>query len=162
MEKQLQRVVEAIPDPCQGLPDPVFDFVLKVTPVINVDLLVQDDGGRALLSWREDPFGTGWHIPGGIVRYRERLETRIAAVARLELGTTVEAEDQPCDMVQFNREPRGHFISLLFRCRLTEGPDEALMQRYGVRENGALAWIKGTPSELYPAHRVYQRWLRSA
>lgn len=33
----------AIGDPCQGLPEEVFLFVSRVTPMINVDLLIQDE-----------------------------------------------------------------------------------------------------------------------
>lgn len=54
--------------PEKGLPEPVFEFVSSVTPMVNVDLLVRDENNRILLSWREDKFsGNVWHIPGGII-----------------------------------------------------------------------------------------------
>src|SRR5438105_4861558 len=50
-----------------GLPPEVFLFLSRVTPLLNVDLLIQDDRGRTLLTWRDDEFfGAGWHVPGGI------------------------------------------------------------------------------------------------
>jgi colanic acid biosynthesis protein WcaH len=40
--------------------------------MVNVDLFISDDQGRVLLTWRDDEiFGAGWHIPGGMIRYKE-------------------------------------------------------------------------------------------
>jgi colanic acid biosynthesis protein WcaH len=34
--------------------------------------------GRTLLTWRDDEsFGAGWHVPGGIIRYKETAADRI-------------------------------------------------------------------------------------
>ena len=60
-----------IGDPRHGLPEEVFRLVSRLTALINVDLLIQDEGRRTLLTWRDDEFyGAGWHIPGGIIRYK--------------------------------------------------------------------------------------------
>lgn len=153
----LEGALAAIPDPKAGLPDPVFDFVRRVTPLINVDLLIQSEG-RTLLAWRRDAYGTGWHIPGGIVRFFEPLARRIGEVARLELGAAVSAEDTAATITQFFNG-RGHFISLMFRTRLvTPIPAERLWDG-GQPADGALAWISGVPADLYPAHEVYRGWL---
>lgn len=161
IEAALEQVLVSTPDPRDGLSDPVFNFVLKVTPMINVDLLVRDDAGRTLLAWREEAYGTGWHIPGGIIRYREPMKNRITAVARLELGAMVEAEQDPCAVTEFCHTRRGHFISLMYRCSLTsELMIPSLIFREGRPQHGMISWIKGVPTELYPAHRVYEEWLR--
>jgi hypothetical protein len=55
---------------------------VTVSPELSVDLPVQDDIGRILLTWRHDvAYGPGWHIPGGIVRYKERAMDRIQPLA---------------------------------------------------------------------------------
>ena len=73
--------------PRRGRPDPVFELIRRLTPTVNVDLLRRNAAGEVLLSWREDPLhGAGWHVPGGIIRILERLDDRIATVARAELG----------------------------------------------------------------------------
>jgi colanic acid biosynthesis protein WcaH len=148
-------------DPRLGLPDVIFETVLRVTPMINVDLLVRDETGRTLLSWREDAFGRGWHVPGGIIRYRETFAARIAEVARLELRARVKAEPTPCHVLQSLDEPRGHFVSLLFRCSL-ERPMTAAQGLIGPQappSGGDLAWFAGVPDPLYPAHSIYRDWL---
>ena len=67
-------LVKEVPDPSKGLPDDVFYYISRTTPLVNVDLLIKDEKGRALLAWREDQFsGKGWHVPGGIVRDRKSV-----------------------------------------------------------------------------------------
>ena len=155
----LDRVLRTIPKPESGLPDEVFDFIRKLTPLVNVDLLIRD-GDRSLLAWREDEYEAGWHIPGGIVRFREALKSRIEAVARLEIGATVESQPSPCDMNELRDHERGHFISFLYGCKLTGkiNPERFFSGR-GKPRNGDLNWIKGVPEDLYPAQKFYANWL---
>ena len=61
-----------LPDSKLGLPDDIFYLVSRLTPMINVDLLIVNEQNEKLLTWREDQFyGPGWHIPGGIIRFKE-------------------------------------------------------------------------------------------
>jgi colanic acid biosynthesis protein WcaH len=155
----LENVLQAIPDPSKGLPDEVFHFILKVTPMINVDLLVRNDRGEHLLAWREDAYGTGWHIPGGIIRYCEAIEQRIEAVAKGELSTEVDHTPHPVDLRQL-WHVRGHFISLLYLCTLrTPISDPAIWFSGGKPRNGQIAWIMGVPPDIYWVHNMYAEWL---
>jgi colanic acid biosynthesis protein WcaH len=122
----LESLVSA---PELGLPEEVLLLVGRLAPLINVDLLIQDAAGRTLLTWRDDRFyGPGWHIPGGIIRYKERALDRVHAVALRELSAKVECEAVPL-LVREHIDPhaaeRGHFISLLYRCRLLAPLDPA-------------------------------------
>lgn len=155
----MDAALRATPDPSQGLPDEVFRFVLKVTPMISVDLLVRNDRGEHLLAWREDEHGRGWHIPGGIIRYSEPISARIAAVAKAELAATVRHSEQP-DEVRQIFYPRGHFIAMLFLCHL-DSPvsDQALWHSDGSPRHGQIKWIRGVPSDVYSVHSTYKDWL---
>ena len=153
----LDALIAGLPDPRGGLPEAVFDFVRRVTPLVNVDLLVRDDAGRTLLSWREDAFYRGWHVPGGIIRFRETAHQRVAAVARAELGTSVTPTDSPCDLIQAN-DARGHFISLLFPCTLTAAIGMDFAPAVGPRRAGMLRWFDAVPDDLIPTQRHYARW----
>jgi ADP-ribose pyrophosphatase YjhB (NUDIX family) len=66
------------------------------------------------LTWRDDEYyKTGWHIPGGIVRYKETIADRIRAVAENELGAKVAFKETPLAINEgFNHHSknRGHFI----------------------------------------------------
>lgn len=153
----LDDLDHGLADPRKGLPDPVFRFALKTTPMINVDLLVRDFRGRTLVAWRQDEFGTGWHIPGGIIRWRETFAARIAAVASAELHAEVEADPEPCRISQLLDSGRGHFISLLYRCELrTPIPADAFAPNENDAVPGQLYWGAEVPGQLYPAHDIYR------
>ncbi len=158
-ERDFEDILASMSDPQNGLSDEMFHFIRRVTPLVNVDLLVRL-GGRTLLAWREDEYDKGWHIPGGIVRFREALHSRIDAVALQEIGATVESELLPCSLNQVRDHPRGHFISLLYRCSLTSEIDPARFYwGHGKPEIGSLSWVEGVPYDLYPAQHFYRDWL---
>jgi ADP-ribose pyrophosphatase YjhB (NUDIX family) len=142
-----------IGDPRQGLPEEVFRFTSRITPLINVDLLIQDDAGRTLLTWRDDAsFGQGWHIPGGIIRYKQTTAESIRGCARRELGAEVTFDPEPLLVSETIRpcRDRGHFISLLYRCRLTTTPDPALRSESQPRA-GVWRWHETCPADLLEA-----------
>jgi len=151
-----------ITDPKQGLPEAVFDLVTRLTPMVNVDLLLKDSENRTLLTWREDRFyGPVWHIPGGIIRFKETAAQRINKVAQTELGTTVEFNETPLaisEMMNQGRDTRGHFISLLYECRLTGPLAPHLAFTSGAPRHGVWAWHDAPPETLIPPQRVYQRY----
>jgi colanic acid biosynthesis protein WcaH len=124
-------------------------------------LLIQDQQNRTLLTWRDDDFyGSGWHVPGGIIRYKEHAADRIRKVAREEIGSAVEFEPSPLIIIEaISRErERGHFISMLYRCRLDTEPDPA--RRAGDQpKRGEWKWHTRAPDDLLPIHRVYAQFL---
>lgn len=147
------RLLEGqVTDPCLGLPEEIFLFVSRLTPLVNVDLLIKNDCGHVLLTWREDPiFGRGWHVPGGVVRLGESFADRIAAVAAGELGVGVSFEAAPLgifETVEPSRESRTHHVSLLFGCRLTGEPDPERMAEGEEPRGGAWAWYSGCPDDF--------------
>jgi colanic acid biosynthesis protein WcaH len=152
-------------NPQQGLPDDVFRFLTRITPMINVDLLIKDDAGRVLLTWREDALhAPGWHVPGGIIRFKETAAARIDAVASVELGATVVFEDRPIAFNQIitpGRDTRGHFISLLYDCSLTSEPDSTLRFFDGEPEAGQWAWHQGCPDNLLSVHDIYRQHIEN-
>ncbi len=152
-------------DPRTGLPEELFLFVSRITPLINVDLLLQDPFHRTLLTWRSDELhGAGWHIPGGIIRYKESAHQRIREVARLELGASVDFDPAPIAVMEsFSQERnRGHFISLLYRCRLTSELDPQLRAGSGPPQPGAWRWHAGPPTDLLEVHHMYRPFLETA
>ena len=156
----VRRLDLALPDARQGLPPDLFYLVSRLTPLVNVDLLIRDTNGRTLLTWRADAFyGPGWHVPGGIIRFKETAAERIAAVARTELGAEVRAESAPCRVCEIlspRRDVRGHFISLLYRCALTSPLNLNLQSVDGMPENGMWRWFQRCPDDLIPAHELYR------
>jgi ADP-ribose pyrophosphatase YjhB (NUDIX family) len=152
---------EQVPDPSAGLPDELFYYISQTTPLVNVDLLVKDKKGRILLAWRDDQFcGRGWHVPGGIIRFQETLETRLQAVAAKELGVASLDHDRAplavTEMIHPERAVRSHFISLLYQCRL---PEDFTPHNRGLKpgDSGYLQWHEHCPDNLIKYHDKYYR-----
>lgn len=152
-----------VPNPSMGLPDEVFYYISKTTPLVNVDLLIKDENGRTLLSWREDPIaGTGWHIPGGIIRFKETFEQRIQKVAQLEVGVDhIQFDPTPLAINQIilnNHEIRGHFISILYDCFLST---TFIPENRGLSNvvPGYLMWHDSCPDDLLKFHEIYREFL---
>ena len=152
-----------VPNPSNGLPDEVFYYISKTTPLVNVDLLIKNENGCILLAWRNDPIaGTGWHIPGGIIRFKETFEQRIQKVAQLEVGVDdIQFDPTPLAINQIildNHEIRGHFISILYDCFLstTFMPENRGLSNIGP---GYLMWHDSCPDDLLKFHEIYREFL---
>jgi len=159
LEKQIQ-------DPKKGLPEEVFLLVSRITPLVNVDLLIQNKSEGTLLSWRQDGLcPAGWHIPGGIIRFKEKIEDRIKAVAKNELGAEVTFDPLPLCVNEIQvptRENRSHFISFLYRCTLVSAPKDTLRFNGISPKVGEWDWHKVSPSNLIPTHdRLYKPFIEN-
>jgi ADP-ribose pyrophosphatase YjhB (NUDIX family) len=164
IEHALRTLTNAVPNPNAGLPEAVFHYVSRTVPMINVDLLIRDGAGRTLLAWRDDPYaGRGWHVPGGIIRFKETIAARIAQVAQTEIGSEVECDPEPIAVseLMWAHDIRGHFISLLFRCRVDAAfvPDNAGRQP---SDAGYLRWHDICPDDLVACQLVYRRYILGA
>jgi colanic acid biosynthesis protein WcaH len=162
LAEAVQVLVDAVPDPTAGLPDEVFYYISQTTPLINVDLLVKDELGRTLLAWRNDHHaGTGWHIPGGIIRFKETIAERIHQVSLAEIGVAVDYGPEPLainEMIHRDRDVRGHFISLLYNCRL----DSSFAPKNGglqPDDAGYLQWHEHCPENMIIYHDVYRKFI---
>lgn len=163
IQQSIDLLESFIKNPTEGLPEEIFLWVSRVTPMINVDLLIKNDKNETLLTWREDVYhGSGWHIPGGIIRYKETISDRIMAVAESELGAKVEFEDELLainQVIQPFRRVRGHFISLLYRCKLLTMPTEKLNIEITGKIPLAWAWHAECPQEIISAHEMYREFI---
>jgi ADP-ribose pyrophosphatase YjhB (NUDIX family) len=165
-EQLARQLLELTGDQRQGLPAPVFRLVSQLTPLINVDLLIRDEQGNTLLTWRADEFyGPGWHIPGGIIRFKENIATRISKVAESELGCLVTHQAQPLAMHEImapHRDVRGHFISFLYVCTLQTEPRADLQAQESPPQNGEWKWHATCPDDLISVHERYRPYIARA
>ncbi len=160
IHQAIQFLDKQIRKPSLGLPEEVFLFVSRVTPMVNVDLLIKDEKGRTLLSWRDDQYaGTGWHLPGGILRFKESLETRVIKVAEKEIGVAVKFDPVPITINQTicPHNTRGHFISILYQCFLSG----KFIPNTGLKKKtiGYLQWHDSCPINLVKVHKIYSRYI---
>lgn len=121
--KQLLSLLKKIDNPHAGLPQSVFDILIKIVPFVACELAIVDDKKRILLTWREDRWWRGWHFPGGLLRYRETFEERIRAVARKELGVDI-TNHKFLFAKDCSQGARSHVVSLVFRCETMMVPKQ--------------------------------------
>jgi len=150
-----------IPNPSLGLPEEVFLFISRMSPMVNVDLLIKDENTRTLLAWRDDEFsGAGWHVPGGIIRFKEYMKARIQKVAETEIGAVVEFEPVPIAVneIILDQNTRGHFISFLYKCFLSS---KYVPENKGLtdKDNGYLKWHDSCPKNLVNVHEMYRKYI---
>ena len=115
------------------------------------------------MAWRDDVYcGRGWHIPGGCLRIRETLDSRIQNTAIKEIGSRISYDSVPLAIREFivsdsrpkidNQLVRSHNISFLYKCWL---PDDYKIDNRELKENevGYLKWFDTIPDNLLNCHR---------
>lgn len=164
LSTHFSAIASAVGNARQGLPKSIFLFISQFVPMVNVDLLIKNAHGQTLLTWREDEFyGPGWHVPGGIIRFKELAETRIQKTAESELGVRVVAEPNPIcvkEVMAKNRDVRGHFVSMFYRCELAGALNTSqAYQADQPNQNGHWQWHDGCPENIIPQHEMYRQYI---
>ncbi len=161
-------------DPTKGLPLDLFEFTTSLLPFINVDLIITNEIDQILLSWRDDKhYGTGWQIPGGIIRMMETIDERIQKTALREIGCEVAYDKDPIivseNIIRENRDglqnqlERAHNIALLYRCRVP-ADYEIDNTGKGEKDEGYLRWFSRFPEDLLECHKplynydMFRKW----
>ncbi len=67
-----------------------FLQIIDSTPLVSIDLILEDQQGRILLGKRTNRPAKGfWFVPGGRIKKNERLEEAIKRISSTELGTEI-------------------------------------------------------------------------
>jgi ADP-ribose pyrophosphatase YjhB (NUDIX family) len=158
----IQSLEGYVKNPEIGLPDEIFYLVGRLTPYVNIDLLIKIPNLGSVLTWRDDPHtGSGWHIPGGIVRFRENIQERVRKVANLELGVELESISGPIEVNQIisKQKERSHFISLLFSASLDDKNKKIILKK--IKENPReINIFTSSPKNLIRWHKIYDDKIR--
>jgi colanic acid biosynthesis protein WcaH len=159
----IKKIREIIADPRDGLPEELFYFASCITAMTNVDLLIKNKKKQTLLTWRDDKYyGPGWHIPGGIIRFKETFISRINKVAQSELGMSVSHSKEPIairELFAKNRDVRGHFITFLYKCNPVNEPDIKKKCTGEKPKPGQWRWHDKCPKNLISQHLAYKKFI---
>ncbi len=91
-------------------------------PRLTVDSLATDGEGRILLIRRgRPPFEGSWALPGGFVEYGETTEEACIRETLEETGVAVAIDSLAGVYSRPDRDPRGHTVSVVYRCRAVDG-----------------------------------------
>lgn len=165
LNKLINKIEKKIDNPSEGLPEDIFKFISRITPLINVDLLIQNKNKGTLLTWRKagEKYAAGWHIPGGIIRIGEKLHKRLNEVAKNELGAKINFKKNVKEVneIHLTQKNRRHFVSLLYECKLKT----KLKRNFDYRKKGKLiqdawCWFKKPPKKLIKSHNIYKKYIK--
>ncbi len=82
------------PLPGQWLEPSDFDSVVRLTPLVAIDLIVRSADGRILVGRRSNEPAKGWlFVPGGRITKNERLAAAFRRISAAELGAEKPIED---------------------------------------------------------------------
>ena len=146
-------------DAKEGLGKPLFEAISGMVPNVNVDLLCYDKKNRFALVYREDKFyGPGWHIPGGVLRFKENLESRLVLTAKNELNIDkleYISRVNVAEIFATDRDIRGHFISFLYKAKSN---DLIRIDDYNANTkyiDGSVAMFYSPPRDVIKQHRQF-------
>jgi 8-oxo-dGTP diphosphatase len=97
--------------------------VKPVTPLVTVDILVEQPGGVILIERKNPP--PGWALPGGFVDVGESLAQAAVREAKEEISLDVELTEQFFAYSDPRRDPRGATVSVVFLARANGTPRAA-------------------------------------
>ena len=160
--EQVRRWFDKI-DARDGIGQELFLAISQMTPSVNVDLIVKSPDDRStLLTWRDDKYyGPGWHVPGGVIRFKEKMIDRVHKVASAEFNRELAKVEGPIgfhEMFNTTRDIRGHFVSFVFLVKLKAPPDRR-MELISDPFNGGWRWFEDCPENLIPNQAALGQYL---
>lgn len=107
--------------------------VVRLAPLVSIDLIIEDDRGRVLLGMRTNEPARGfWFVPGGRILKNERIGHAFERVMKDELGIDADyscaqfigAFDHIYDTNFAQQQGFGtHYVVLAHRVKLTDSVD---------------------------------------
>ena len=131
------------------LDDKTFTTVLESTPLVSIDLLVEDSCGKFLLGERLNRPAKGfWFVPGGRILKNETLKSAFQRLTSAELGKKLDINDAilqgPYDHIYedsvFGDSPSTHYVAIAYRLKVEEIKDLPCEQ------HASYTWL--SPSEI--------------
>jgi GDP-mannose mannosyl hydrolase len=122
------------------LPASEFESIVRLTPLISIDLIVRSPADEILLGLRRNEPARGtWFVPGGRVRKNERFPEAFARIAREELNVALDVSaarfigvfEHIYDENFAERAGWGtHYLVLGFEVRVGDLPDEIVQNQH--------------------------------
>ena len=100
-------------------------MVQKRGPLLTVDIIIPTSDGIVLVKRAREPYKGIWALPGGFVRYGERLEDAAMREAEEETGLKVKLRKLVGVYSDPSRDPRGHIVSVCFLAEQANGRPSA-------------------------------------
>ena len=130
-------------------PKKIYDEFTKYFPLATVDVVVFDKNSFILTKRAIPPYKGLWHLPGGIIRKGEKLESAAKRVVKKELNLDVTLKKFLG--VYQNPVNTRHDITHCFIATIVGGNIDNDFQSNSVK------FFKNIPSSTIPYHKVMIR-----
>ena len=101
--------------------------------LVTVDALIIKDNSIVLIKRSNEPYKNMWALPGGFVDRAEDTEDACIREAKEETNLDVEIEEVSGVYARPNRDPRGHTISVAYKCKIISGKLKAADDAKGAK-----------------------------
>ena len=112
-----------------------FIQIIRNTPLISIDIIVEDPEGEILLGWRNNSPAKGyWFVPGGRILKGEHFEDAFKRIVKAETGMDFSLSDTvflgiyehvyPDENFAGDPSFGTHYIVIAYRLKLTESPGD--------------------------------------
>lgn len=149
-----------------GIGKNLFESISRLTPAVSVELIIKSQDQKSnLLTWRDDElYGPGWHVPGGVVRFKETLSARVDKVLKQEIAASAKKIEGPIGFHEiFNeqRDKRGHFICFVYKVILSEDPPIETRAQDRTIVDGNWRWFTNCPDNLIKNQRPLVKYINA-
>jgi ADP-ribose pyrophosphatase YjhB (NUDIX family) len=143
------------------IPEDVFDKIARYAPIPSVDIVIWKDGKVMLTRRTIAPHKGFWHLPGSIVKRKERMTDAVLRCAEKELGIKVQVV-RFVNYYELFTSIR-HYISHLFVARYLSGDIKLDFQGSALRLADPKAFQRArcqATSSWSPTRRNTSAWAR--
>ncbi len=126
------------------VPPVAWEALHRYVPIPTCELLISRNNGREfLLTYREDQYWRGWHIPGSFNRKPESLEETCQRIAREEVGIEGVEGLHAIALCKWDEHPYGAPLSIVLVGQPVGIP---------IEKPGEMGWFDRIPSPIVTNH----------
>ena len=143
----------------QPISPEIFRLIVRHTPLVSIDLVMEDETGYVLVGLRNNEPARGtWFVPGGIIRKNEKIGDAFRRILKAETGRAADIGEAEFlgvyqhfyDANRFQEPGYGtHYVVQGYRLKLGLRPQIALDDQHS-----AIRWM--TPSEILAAPDLHE------
>ncbi len=131
------------------IPQDLYDVIFNRIPRATVDLVIRDKEKGILLTRRNiEPYKNLWHLPGGMVRFKETLSDAVERIAKKELHVEVKAIRNlgTCETMNddLGEDKPRHSIGTVLELEIVSGTPQT------TQETSEIGYFKKLPADIHP------------
>lgn len=141
-QMELARLLGVVAEKDEGfIPDSAYRLVHKLVPWPAVEVLIYDEDGKFILTYRDDEF-KGWHIPGGYMKPNESCQEACDRHVRKEriAEAVTDLKLIAIHVWLAGEHPFSYPISLIIACKAVGE----------IVERDDLKWFRRIPKDTIP------------